>query len=418
MVNPTARTIAAIDHDGLLATLTALVEIPSLGDEAGEIEVQQAVADLLASWGCEVDLWEIDLASLAEHPAFSAEFARHRALGVVGEYGGDGPILVLNGHTDVVPAGDPANWTVDPWRATVADGKVFGRGTVDMKGGLCCGLYAIKAAIDSGVPLAGKVKLHAVIGEEDGGTGTLASVLRGHTGDGAIIMEPTGLQVVVAQAGCFNFRVSVPGRAAHGAIRHEGVDPIEKFLPIYEAILAFERERNTGPHDPLFAGYSAPFPIAVGTLRAGVWASTVAEEVVFEGRYGINLDEDLGAARAAFEAMIASAAHNDPWLAEHPPVVTWWGGQFDPAATPTDARIVEVTSKAATAAAGSRPEVHGVPFGADMRLLTNVGDTPTVMYGPGDVRRAHYADEFVPIDELRTCTEALVRSILDFCGAE
>jgi len=417
-MNAVARAIRSIDHDGLLATLEELVAIQSLGGKPGEIEIQERVASRLDSWGCDVDAWEIDMAALATHPAFSAELDRARGLGVVGSIGVGGRSLILNGHTDVVPAGDHANWTHDPWRATVAHGRVYGRGTVDMKGGLVCGLFAIKAIIDAGISLAGRVSLQSVIGEEDGGTGTLASVLRGHTGDGAIIMEPTGLAIAPVQAGCFNFRVIVPGKAAHGAIRYEGVDPIEKFIPIYEAILEFERTRNTGPHHELFQTYPAPYPIAVGTIRAGVWASTVAEQLTFEGRYGIVPGEDLDHARNQFEDVVRNAAAGDPWLRDNPPSVSWWGGQFEPAITAADHDVVTMTSQALAEAAGRPAELRGMPFGADMRLLVNEGSTPTVMFGPGDVRVAHYADEYVPIDDLSICTETLIRTILEFCGVE
>src|SRR6185503_15935061 len=115
------------------------------------------------------------------------------ALGVVGRAAGtgSGKTPVINGHIDVVPAGDLTLWTVPPWSATVADGRVYGRGSADMKGGLCCALAALRAIRAAGLTLDGAVAIQSVVGEEDGGIGTLAALERGHTGDAAIVLEPT-----------------------------------------------------------------------------------------------------------------------------------------------------------------------------------------------------------------------------------
>ena len=137
-----------------------------------------------------------------------------------------------------------------------------------------------------------------------------------------------------------------------------------------------------------------------------------------EGRYGVAVGEDVAAARRAFEEAIARAAAADPWLAEHPPEVGWWGGRFDPAVTDPADPIVAVVTGAAARITGSAPPVEGVTYGADVRLLVNVGRIPTVLFGPGDVRVAHMPDEYVPIGELRAVAEALVLVALRFCGAE
>ena len=250
---------------------------------------------------------------------------------------------MLNGHIDVVPPGDAAAWTTPPWKPDVRDGRLYGRGAVDMKGGLVCALFAAKAIHDAGVRLRGRLSVASVVGEEDGGTGTLATILRGHTADGAIVIEPTELAVIPAQAGSLMFRLIVPGFSAHGCVREEGVNAIEKFLPLFTALRQLEAERcgvATGaanvagdPHSPLFARYRLPWPIEVGTLQAGDWASSVPDSLVAEGRYGIAIGEEPDAARRALEEAIARASAADPWLAEHPPTVEWWGGRFDPALT-------------------------------------------------------------------------------------
>jgi acetylornithine deacetylase len=421
------RALDAVDMDALLDDLAGLV--PFRSDGGNETPVQEHMAGLMADLGLDVDVWEIDLDRLRAHPACTTEIDRERAVGVVGRTAGagrpgptaptgaPGRTLVLNGHVDVVPAGDLKLWTVPPWEATVRDGRVYGRGSVDMKGGLCCALAALRALRDAGTRPGGTVLLQSVIGEEDGGLGTLASIERGHTGDAAIVLEPTELMVAPAQAGAMNFRLTVPGRAAHGALRTEGVSPLDRFLPLYAAMRAFEAERNRDVVDPLFADYDVPFALCIGTLRSGIWASTVAESLTCEGRLGVAVGEDPAEVRRAFAAVIDDAASADPWLRDQPPVLEWWGGQFHPAAIPADHPIATTVAAAHREACGRTAVVRGMPYGADMRLLVNQGRTPTVLYGPGDVRRAHAPDEFVPIAELETATRTLVLTILRYLDA-
>ncbi|MFN2217070.1 MAG: M20/M25/M40 family metallo-hydrolase, partial [Anaerolineae bacterium] len=248
--------------------------------------------------------------------------------------------------------------------------------------------------------------------------GTLAAVLRGYRADGAVVVEPTELMVAPAQAGALNFRVTVPGRSAHGSMREEGISAIEKFIPIYQALMALERERNQRMRDALYARYQLPHAICVGTVRAGDWASSVPESLTFEGRYGVAVDEDVAYARRCFEEAIAHAAQADPWLRDHPPQVEWWGGQFAPASIPTDHLLVETLSSAYSDISGAAARVAGMTYGADMRLLIGEGRTPTVLFGPGDVRKAHQPDEFVTVADLTTAVRTLALVALRFCGYE
>jgi acetylornithine deacetylase len=412
------RALAAIDLDGLLAALAELVAIPSLDGTPEEIRVQEAAAAIMRRAGLAVRVWEIDLPALFAHPACSWEVPRERALGVVGELGADrgGRSLIFNGHLDVVPAGDPANWTYPAFSATVADGRVYGRGAVDMKAGVCCAIFAAKALHDAGVRLRGRLQVQTVVGEEDGGLGTLAAIVAGNTADAAVITEPTQLRVAPLQAGAHNFRLTVRGLSAHGCVREEGVSAIELFAPLHRAILELERERSERLRHPLLARYRTPYPICIGTVRAGTWASSEAESLVAEGRFGVAPGEDPMAARRELEAAVLRAAAAEPWLREHPPLVEWWGGTFDPAETPADHPVVAALAEGYAAANGAPTALEGMTYGADMRLLVNVGGVPTVMFGPGDVRMSHRPDEYVPIADMVACTRALTLAAMRFCG--
>lgn len=415
MTSVEQRVLDAIDTDALVSCLRELIAIPSLGGE--ETPAQEHMAATMRSLGLEVDVWDIDFAALSRHPSYTVEIEREHGLGVVGATGeGKGRTLILNGHIDVVPEGDRSRWTVPAFEGTVRGGRVYGRGSADMKGGLCCALFAARAIRDAGVTLDGRLLIESVVGEEDGGCGTLAAVERGYRGDGAIVLEPTELIVAPAQAGALNFQIRVPGVAAHGCFRDEGVSPIEKFIPVYEALMALERRRNESVAHPMFSAYPLPYALCVGTVRSGVWASTVGEELVFEGRYGVGVDEDLAGARADFEATVAEAARADGWLRDHPPTVQWWGAQFEPAETPADDAVVTTLCDAWKETAGTAARVQGMPYGADMRLLVRDGATPTVIFGPGDVRRAHAPDEYVEVGDLVAATRAVALAAVRFCG--
>jgi acetylornithine deacetylase len=416
MLTPAESVVLnAVSSSELLADLAALISIRSLGGD--ESQAQEWMAARLGALGLACDTWAIDFDELRTHPAFSMEVPRTEGIGVVGTLdAGDGPTLVFNGHVDVVPTGDLSQWSADPWNATVANGAVVGRGACDMKGGLAAALAALRALVTARVALRGRVALHSVIGEEDGGAGTLATLIRGHRGEGAISMEPTELMLAPAHAGALSFRVRVSGLSAHGCVREEGISALEAFRPVHDALLALEAERNAHLRQPLFESYRLPFALSIGRISAGDWPSSVPDQLICEGRYGIAPGEDATSAKTSFETAVRQAANGHPYLATHPPTVEWWGGQFMPAQTPPDATIVSTTTRAIEDLTGTPPRVEGMTYGADMRLLVNEGHIPTVLYGPGNVRHAHRPNEFVMIDDLMTTARVLALTAMRFCG--
>jgi acetylornithine deacetylase len=410
------RVIEGIDFEGLLLQLAELTRIRSLVGR--ENEAQEHVSRLLSEIGLEVDKWELDFDELRRHPAFAWEIERDRGLGVVGILEGDseGPILSLNGHVDVVPAGDRKSWRYPPWEATTVGDRIFGRGVLDMKGGLCCAIYAAKALLEAGVKIRGRLLVQSVIGEEDGGVGTLATILRGYSGDAVIIVEPTDLAVVPAQAGALNFRLRLAGKAAHACMRADGISSIQKFFLVYEALDRLEKTRNSRPIPELLRGYEVPYPLSIGTISAGNWASTVPDQLVCEGRYGVALGEELESARSEFEEAVRVAAESDEWLSENLPEVEWWGGQYAPAEVPLDSSLIGALQGCFWRVNGRPPTVKGVTYGSDMRLFVNQAKVPAVLFGPGDVRLAHGPDESVAIEDLLNTTQVLALTALHFCG--
>ncbi|WP_219942030.1 ArgE/DapE family deacylase [Iamia sp. SCSIO 61187] len=407
----------------MVTALADLIRTPSQTGTAAEHEAQAAMASALAADGLEVDHWELPLAELRSDPDFpGTEAPRTEGWGVVGRLPGSGSgsdggrTLLLDGHIDVVPPGDPATWThPDPYSGELTATEVRGRGACDMKGGLLAARWAVRALAATGVPLAGDVLLASVEGEEDGGLGTFGLLRRGWTADVCVVPEPTALDLVPACAGALTFRLRIRGRAAHASRRTEGVSAIEKLVPVLAALAALETERNVGA-DPLLDRWGIAYPLSLGVVRAGDWASTVPDLLEAEGRLGVALDEDPAVAQAALEAAVAEACAADPWLRQHPVEVEWWGGQFASGRLPSESDLGERVAAHHHEVTGAPAATWAGPFGSDLRLLTGLGGIPTVHYGPGDVDLAHAPDEAVPLAEVEVTARVLALLALEVCG--
>jgi acetylornithine deacetylase len=417
-----AESAPAVDRERLIEDLQALVRIPSI--TGSEERVAAWSADALAELGMSVEVVRPDPVAIRADVAWPGEEMPRTSLPVViGRAGatdarGDGPRVILSGHLDVVPPGDPATWTADPWGAEVRDGRLYGRGACDMKGGVAAILGAVRALQSSGAldRLHGELMVVLVPSEEDGGQGTLAAIRAGATGDLAIITEPSNLDVVVAHAGAITFRLTVPGRAAHASQRREGVSALDKLFVLTRALEADEARRNDTETDPLMTALGLPYPTIIGIVHGGEWASTVLDRVTADGRYGVRLGQSAADAEVELRAAIAEACAADDFLREHPATVEITGGRFGSARVPSDHPLPTGLADAAEAIGGRRPALLGEPYGADMQMFVNVGGTPCVIFGPGDVRVAHSADEFVPLDEVETCARVLAAWVLRELG--
>lgn len=413
------------DRARIVADTTALLAFPSVGGTPAEEEVNDYLAQRWRDEGWQVHEWPIDVATLLLSPDFPGmEVERHTARGVIARIpgSGGGRTLLINGHTDVVPPGDPNAWDHDPFspRAVTVNGqdRLIGRGACDMKAGLVAAWEAVRMVHQAGIRLRGDVLLAPVSGEEDGGLGTYALLgemrRRGISADACVVPEPTDLDLVPANAGALTFRLRVHGSAVHASRRTEGVSAIEKFVPMLTALAELERERNSDV-DPLMERWPVAYPLSIGTVTSGDWASTVPDLLVAEGRYGVALDEDVTTARRALEDAIQVACDRDPWLRDHPVSIEWWGGQFASGRTNPDSDIVRLVGQAHTAIAGIEPRTYGGPYGSDLRLLTGLGGIPTVQYGPGDSAVAHSPNEYVDVDDVVTCAEVLATVIATYC---
>ncbi|MEX2183865.1 MAG: ArgE/DapE family deacylase [Chloroflexota bacterium] len=419
-------TELVIDSDRLGADLAALIRIPSI--TGSEEAVAAWAADALRELGMRVEVVRPDLDAHRADPAWPGEEMPRESLPVVIGRAGGGVVdggrggarrLILSGHLDVVPPGDSATWSTDPWGAEVRDGAMYGRGACDMKGGVASILGAVRALRDADLldDLRGELMVVLVPSEEDGGQGTLAAIRAGATGDMAVITEPSNLDVVVAHAGAITFRLNVPGRAAHASQRREGVSALDNLFTLSRALQADEAHRNGAETDQLMTDLGLPYPTIIGIVAGGEWASTVLDRITADGRYGVRLGRSPADAEAELRACIAAACAADDFLRDHPATVEVTGGRFGSARVPSDHPLPVGLATVVAEVTGRQPAMLGEPYGADMQMFVNHGDTPCVIFGPGDVRFAHSADEHVPLDEVAACARVLAAWVSREIGA-
>ena len=397
--------LEALEPAALVRDAAEALRVPSpTGDERAVLEL---LAGTAARLGLEPDLHRHDLAALRRHPNHPGEEAERAELwGLTATLRGGARRICLNGHVDVVGEGS-VRWRHGPCSGVIEAGRLHGRGAVDMKAAVVAALHAggaVRAA--AGGHHAPTVVVQCVSSEEDGGLGTFAELERDGAFDAALLPEPTGFDVVCAQAGALTFRGVVPGRTAHAAHRLEGHSAIDRYVAVHLALAEHERRVNAGVAHPLMRRLALPYPLLVGRVTGGTWSSQVPDRVEFEGRLGVPVGEDPARARAALEAVVADALDDGGAPAE----IAWTGGSFAPAETAAEHPWVRVVAEAVQDELGRPIQVAGVPWGADMRQFTARG-IPCTMVGTGGIERAHAVDERVAVSELVSLARAIVRVV-------
>ncbi|MGG1256993.1 peptidase [Bacillus velezensis] len=384
-----------------------------------EFNAQAVVLEKLRQFDMDIDVWEPSVKHLKEHAYFVSEredFHESPNITAVKKGAGGGRSLILNGHIDVVPEGNPAAWTYEPFTAVEKDGKVYGRGSTDMKGGNTALLFALEALEACGITLKGDVLFQSVVDEECGGAGTLSAVMRGYKADGALIPEPTNLKLFVKQQGSMWFRITVRGLSAHGGTRYEGVSAIEKSLHVITALKELEHVRNARITDPLYRDVPIPVPINIGTVQGGTWPSSVADRVVIEGRCGIAPDETPEAVKEELASWLKDLEYRDEWFKHHPAEIEWFGAQWLPNDLPDEHPLISALESSFEKMKGAKPVREASPWGTDGGLLQHAGQTPVIVFGPGEVKAAHQANEYIEIRALIDAVKIISLFIMEWCG--
>jgi acetylornithine deacetylase len=405
-------------RDALVELLRQLVSFPSVTGREGDI--QAFIAEWLRTEGIEIDVWEPDLTELQGHPAFvpSPQDFDGRP-NVVGRWPGTGggQSLLLNGHVDVIPPGVSGAWTGGPWSGVIEGTRMYGRGTSDMKSGLAAMLTAVAALRRLGFRPRGDLTLEFTVDEEATGNGTLACVLRGYRADAGICCETSSLEVQPACIGRIWFTTEVPGRSAGIQRSWEGVNAIEKGHEIVKSIAAFGDQRIASCSHPLYPEVRSSIPCMVCVFEAGTFPSAFPDRCMLRGSIATLPGEETDVVKAQFVQHIEARCSEDPWLDEHPARTRFDGYCGDPAEIDPSHPIVQTLQAQFEAATGRPPSITGRQGAADTRYLIRYGDTPTVIFGPGNTSQMHASNEWVDLEDLLTATKVLALTVADWCGA-
>jgi len=415
------KILAEIDanKEGAIAFLQKMVSIPSVtGDEAA---IQKFVADHMKAIGLSVDMWETNWEELKKHPGYRpvdrGYAGRPNIVGTLKGTGG-GRSLILNGHTDVIPVGKGEGWSDDPWSGTIRNGRIYGRGSCDMKSGVASHILAVEYLKNLGLTPKGDVMINVVIDEEVSGHGTLDTVVRGYHADAGISGETSDLAVQPACIGRIWFEIEIHGKPAGIQQRYLGVSGIDLGNTITKAVAELEATRIATVTHPLYPSAIDSLPCIVGSFQAGGYPSAFPANCLLKGSIGTVPGEDHEGVKRSLVDKVAKAAASDPWMKDHPPVVRFVGYDAQASEIPRNHPIVETVSRCYTEVTGKEPVIGGRQGAADTRFLNLYGKTPTVIFGPGSTAVMHADDEWVSIDDYMTAIKVMALSIYDWCNAE
>ncbi|MFC7393939.1 acetylornithine deacetylase [Scopulibacillus cellulosilyticus] len=338
--------------------------------------------------------------------------------------------LILNGHIDVAEVGDDSNWTSSPFQLRKENKYVYGRGAADMKGGLACALFSIKLLTELGIELKGDLQFQSVIGEEVGEAGTLSCTEKGYTGDFAIVMDTSHLNIQ-GQGGVITGWITVKSKQTfHDGLRSKmihagggikGASAIEKMMKVIQGLQELER------HWSITKSYPG-FPPGINTINPAVieggrHAAFIADECKLWITVHFYPDETYEEVIKEIEDHLYNTALADPWLKENPPEFRWGGksmiedrGEIFPSLeiNPDHPAVVRLSNhhKKVT----NEEAVIGMSTSVNDSGWLGRAGIPAVTYGPGQLEDAHSVDEKVSIHELLDFTKTMACFIADWCN--
>jgi acetylornithine deacetylase len=421
MTDPVRKKIldkvdASRDH--AIKFLQEMVAIPSVtGDEAA---IQKHMHVYLKKIGLEVDMWETDWEKLKKHPGYrpvDRGYENRPNIVATLKGTGGGRSLLLNGHTDVIPVGNGEGWSDNPWSASIKNGRIYGRGSCDMKSGVASHVLAVQYLKELGLTPKGDVMINIVIDEEVSGHGTLDTVIRGYKADAGISGETSDLFVQPACIGRIWFQIDIEGKPAGIQQRYLGISAIELGYKIVKAVQELEDERVATVKHALYPSAIDSLPCIIGSFQAGNYPSAFPASAVLKGSIGTVPSEDHEGVKQSLVKRIAEVAAKDPWMMDHPPVVKFVGYDAEASEIPVKHPIVETVCKVYTEITGKQPTISGRQGAADTRFLNKYANTPTVIFGPGSTAIMHANDEYVSIDDYMTAIKVMALSIYDWCNS-
>lgn len=389
-----------VDVEALIGLTTALVAVDTSYPPGNEAAVRDILGQALDSWS---PTWR-EVEPAGGRTSFIATLPTS-AGPANGGPGGRRPTLIVNCHTDVVPV-VPSRWARPPFEPEVSGGRLYGRGSADMKGGLAAAVRALSALEAAGEEPACDLVFHFVADEErGGGLGTRVLSEKGFIkGDACLVPEPTTLSVCVAERGLAQGYITVRGRPGHGSRPREGVSAVEQAAQIALALHAADFG------DPEHALLGRP-TANVGIIQGGSALNVVAEhaKVGFDRRILPGMDRET--AVASLRQLIVQAGLDG---VDYDIELDDFGEGSE---MPPDHPFAQLVQRCVAQATGQAPPVVGMTFTTDARFVRNQDRIPAVVCGPGDIAQAHGIDEWVAVDQLVEATVAYAELYRTFTSA-
>ena len=381
------RLTSMIDTSRLTNIVQDLVRIPSVNPPGEEKPVAEYLFNLLNGWEFQ--------SKLIEKPFVN----RPQVLAVL-PGSGERPPLFLNGHMDVVPEGNPDEWVDPPFSGMLRDGRIYGRGSCDMKGGIGVALETARVLRLSGRNLKGDLVLAFAVGEETGEPGTKTLLQEsGYTEGFGIVLEPTGFKLGVAEKGLAWFRITITGKPAHCSIAEQGINPIDKFLALGNAIRSYDAKARKSVHS-----LCGPAKCTMTILKAGTKENVVPESLTLILDRRMNPNETVEEVEREIEQILKKLASEDPEFSASLEITRL----YESAEISPDHPQVGLLAREIEAVTGQEAEIWGTPYSTDVRNFINDAGIPAVTFGPGDIAQAHAFNEFIEIDDLVKGTEIIL----------
>lgn len=412
--------------------LRQLIKTPSPTCEEGA--AQELVKNFLSDMGLEVEVFEASLEAIKGHPEFSPyEPSLERGFkgrpNIIARMrgSGGGKSLLFFGHIDTVPPGPREDWLYDPYGGEIDGGRIYGRGTMDMKGGLAAFIMAMKALQKSGARLGGDIIAMTNIEEEVGGSGgILACIVRGIEADGCVYVHP-GIGrdkfVLVSSSGVLFFKIVVKGKLEHGYQSHLGVNAIEKCMKLYRSLKELDDYRGVTVRSELVEKnfYLSNRPpratnLFVSSISGGEWDYQVPSRCEMKCALTFPYGETVDGVKSAVEKCIEASADSDPWLAEHRPALQWTGF-VSPSMTDPDHPLVALAMDSMEDILGVRPQISALPVGSDIRFPIIYAGIPTIAIGPAG-GNGHGANEWADIGSYLQSVKTLALLALRWCRGD
>jgi acetylornithine deacetylase len=317
---------------------------------------------------------------------------------------------------DVIPVGRREAWTVDPWGGEIIDDYIYGRGASDMKSGIAAMTAVAMIMNKLGLKPLGDMIFEYTVDEELSGNGTLACVLRGYKADVGISLETSSMKIQPASIGRIWFEIDIKGKPAGIQDRRNGVNAIDLGYKIKQAVEAYEAYRISTLSHPLYKDKVEALPCIIGEFTAGNYPSSFPDSCKLRGSIATLPGEDSERVKDSFKKYILEAAAQDSWMRNLPPQLDYKGYFAEPSEMNLNHSFLPVIVSAYNEVLNRSPEISGRAGAADIRFLNKYGETPSLIFGPGDTKQMHATDERVKIKDVIDSVKVLMLAVYRWVG--